>query len=184
MADREYTLQVTARDEETARRYAELARKMAGDEQFNSAVKFCRSERDLYDTYVKFGYTDLPFEEFSEQLGGTLRQIKGTIESGGELSDEELENVVGGFGWFSFITSVVSSIPVAGPVISGVAKAVKAGIEGKGVESIVLECAKGVGLAMVDGVAMIATGGMSVGVKMAVGVGLAAVKTGIKEATE
>lgn len=183
MANNGFQVQVTAKDESTAKRYAELAQKMAGDEKFLNAVRFCQSERDLYDVYVKYGYTDLPFGEFSEQLGGALRQIQGVAGDGAELSEEELENVVGGFDFFKFCTTVVSVVPVVGPVVSGVAKAVKAGIEGKGVEAIVLECAKGAGLAMVDGVALLATGGMSAGVQMGVKIGLGAVKAGLNEAT-
>ena len=101
-----------------------------------------------------------------------------------ELTMEELEGVVGGFSFFNLFTSVISVIPIAGPIISGVAKAVKAGVDGKGFSGVVLELAEGAGLAMVDAVVTIATAGVGTGVATGIRLGMAGIKFGLTEATE
>ncbi|MBR4386261.1 MAG: hypothetical protein IKP51_07045 [Treponema sp.] len=178
-----FTVQVTCKDEELAARYEALAKKMASDADFNAQLPKCKSEEELYNLYLSHGYTDLSFEDFVEQLGYTVEQINSAAGCESmELTECELENVVGGFSFFKFATSVVSVIPIAGPIISGVAKAVKAGIDGEGASGIVLELAKGAGLAMVDAVVTIATAGVGSGVSMGIKVGMGAIKAGINEA--
>ncbi len=176
---------VTCQSQEIAAKYEELARKMLNDKEFHEALKNCKSEREIYDLYVKHGYTDLPYEEFAKQLGDTLHQIQSTnLVGNAELTMEELEGVVGGFSFFNFFTSVISVIPIAGPIISGVAKAVKAGVDGKGFSGVVLELAEGAGLAMVDAVVTIATAGAGTTVATGIRLGMAGIKFGLTEATE
>lgn len=176
---------VTCQTQEIAARYEELARKMLNDEAFHDALKLCKSGKDIYATYKDFGYTDLEFEDFVIQLSDVMMQIKETdvIEGTSELTMEELEEVVGGFSFFNFFTSVISIIPIAGPIISGVARAIKAGIDGQGFSGVVLELAKGAGMAMVDAIVTISTAGVGTGAATAIKLGMSAVKFGINEAT-
>ncbi len=183
MAEKKITVQVTCKDEATAQKYRLLAEKMATDKDFLERLQTCGTERQIYDLYKEKGYTDLSYEDFIMQLGDQLEQIHkqmGTFE----LSMEELESVVGGFSLFTFITSALSCVPVAGPIISGVAKAIKAGIDGKGIEQIVLDCAIGAGLAMFDAVIMIGTAGMGAGAATAINIGVCTMKTGVSMATD
>jgi len=179
------TISVTCKDEETKAKYEVLAAKMKEDTEFQAGLNLCKNDKDVYDLYVKHGYTDLCFEdfcvEFKETIDGIVNvQSEGTFE----LTEAELDNVVGGFSWFKFLTSVVSVIPIAGPLIAGVAKAVKAGIEGKGMAEVVKQVAVGVGLALVDTAVMIGTGGVGSGAAMAIKVGMAGVKAGLNSALE
>ena len=175
---------IICENQEIAAKYEELARKMLEDKEFHEALKDCKSEREIYDLYVKHGYTDLPYEDFIKQLSDTMLQIKNTNLVGSqELTMEELEGVVGGFSFFNLITNVVSVIPIASPILSGVAKAVKAGIDGEGFSGVVLEIAKVAGMAMADAVVTIATAGAGTALVAGMNLGMAAVKFGINEAT-
>ena len=171
MTEKKITVQVTCKDEATTEKYKVLAEKMAKDTDFAERIKICKSDRDIYDLYAEKGYTDLNFEDFITQLGTDLEQLRGQMNKF-ELSEEELDAVVGGFSFFSMFTTAISVIPIAGPVISGVAKAIKAGVEGKGVEAIVLDVAIGLGTAMVDAVVVIGTAGMGTAATTAFKVGM------------
>lgn len=183
MSENKITVQVTCQDDATANRYRVLAERMATDKNFLERLQTCSTERQIYDLYNEKGYTDLGFEDFLNQLGDQLEQIQNQMGSF-QLSMEELDNVVGGFSLFSFITAALSCIPVAGPIISGVAKAVKDGIDGKGIEEIVLDCAIGTGLAMFDAVILIGTAGIGTGAATAINIGVCTMKTGVSMATD
>ncbi len=181
--EQKLSIDVTCETQEIAAKYEELSRKMLNDKEFQEALKLCKSDREIYDLYTKHGYTDLSFEDFSKEFSSIMEQMLGSNDASTmELTTEELENVVGGFNFFRFITSTVSVIPIAGPLISGVAKAVKAGIDGKGLEGITLEVAKGLGTAMVDAVVTIGTAGAGTAVTMGAKVAMGAVKAGLGEA--
>jgi len=105
------------------------------------------------------------YEELSAKCGST------------ELSDEALETVVGGkdSSFFNVFTSAVSVIPVGGPIVSAIAKAIKAGTGDGDVNDVFLNLAVGAGLAMFDSVSVIATMGAGAtfryGVNFALGLG-------------
>lgn len=173
---------VTCQSQEIAAKYEELARKMINDKEFHEALKNCNSEKEIYDLYVKHGYTDLPYEDFVKQLGDTMLQLKNTNLVGNtELTIEELEGVVGGFNFVNFFASAASVIPIAGPIIGGVAKAIKAGVDGQGACGVVLQLAEGLGLAMVDSVVTISTAGLGTAATTFIKLGMAGIKAGITE---
>ena len=180
------TISVTCKDEAAKERYTALATKMKDDSEFKAALNQCKTDQEIYDAYKDRGYTDMDFETFKVEFKKMIDDIVSVQKEGSfELSENELENVVGGFSFFRAFTGVVSALPIAGPLISGVAKAVKAGIEGKGIEEIVKQAAVGVGLALVDSVVTISTMGTGAVVAGAVRTGMAlgmgAIKTGLQE---
>jgi len=182
--NKNFTVQVKCQDEGTRAKYTALAAQMVNDEDFKSRLNFCKNEEGVYDLYKEKGYTDLSFTDFAEQFRDTLNQLFNVENSGSfELSEDELEDVVGGFDFFKFATAFVSAVPVVGPIIAGTAKAIKAGLEGKGIEEIVKQAAVGVGLAMIDGVVCLATMGTAPLItgtaKIALNVGMAGFKAGL-----
>ena len=184
MDNKKMTISVTCETDEIAKKYEVLARKMANDEEFNNSLKNCKSEREVYNLYVQHGYTDLSFEEFSAQLGDTLSQINQTIgNKTTELSSEELESVVGGYNFFRVFTSILSAVPIAGPILSGVAKAIKAGVDGKGAEGVILNIGVGIAGSLFDTAIAIATGGAGEVAKAAFKVGAAGFKASVNEST-
>lgn len=183
------TIAITCKDEATKERYTTLAAKMEDDSEFKAGLNLCKTEKEIFDLYAKHGYTDLDFETFKVEFKSLIDSIIKVQPAGTfELTEDELENVVGGFDFFRFFTSVISAVPIAGPLIAGVAKAVKAGIEGKGAAEVVKQMAVGVGLALVDTVVTIATAGagaaLTTGVKTGIQLGFGAVKAGLNEALD
>lgn len=182
------TISVTCKDEATKARYMTLAAKMEADSEFKAALNQCKTEQSIFDLYKKHGYTDLSFEtfkvEFRDMINGIVNaQPAGTFE----LSEDDLENVVGGFDLFRFFTAAISAVPIAGPIIAGVAKAIKAGVTGQGAAEVVKQLGVGLGLAMVDAVVTIATMGAGNVVTTALKAGLiatGAIKAGLNEALD
>ena len=181
MSKPELLVEVNCTDEALAERYNKLANQMANDKDFTERLKDCKSEQALYDLYVEKGYTDLPYDDFLKQLGQDLEKLHGQMEEF-DLTEDELEGIAGGFNAFRFATTVVSCIPIAGPIIAGVAKSVKAGLEGKGSEAVTLEAAKATGLALVDAIVTISAGSLKGRGKWALMFGSAAIKAGLNEA--
>ena len=179
------TISVTCKDEATKARYTALAAKMDADSEFKAALNQCKTEQEIYNAYNDRGYTDLDFGTFKTEFKKMIDDIVNVQQPGTfELTENELENVVGGFSFFKAITSFVSVIPVAGPLIAGVAKAVKAGIEGKGIEEVVKQAAVGVGLALVDAVVTISTAGVGTAAVTGIKLGMQAVKVGLNAALD
>ncbi len=176
MEEKKIEMTVTCKDHETAVKYKELVEKMAKDKVFIEKIKECKDMKELYNLYKKYGYTDLDFEGFSKQLKTDVTNL-GLIDSNKvtELTDQDLENIAGGFSFIKALCTIVSAVPIVGPVISGAVKAVQAGID-KGACAAVLEVGKGLGLGMVDAVAFIATAGASTAGSVGVKVGLAGIK--------
>ena len=181
MSKPEFTVEVNCTDEALAERYNELAGKMADDKDFTDRLKECKSEEAVYELYKEKGYTDLPYEEFLKQLSTDLQKLHSQMDEF-DLTEEELEGVSGGFNAFRFATTVVSCIPIAGPIIAGVAKSVKAGIDGKGTEGVTLEMAKATGLSLVDAIVMISGSSLKGKGKWGLMLGSAAMKAGLNEA--
>ena len=184
MENKKLEITVTCKDESTVKKYSELAQKMANDTALVENAKKCANMKELYELYKKNGYTDLSFEDFAETFKRDFSNL-GFMNPNEmrELSDDDLENIAGG-GWFSVICATVSFIPIAGPLISGVAKAVKAGIEGKGIGEIVKHTALGVTGALFDTVVTIGTAGVGTGATIAIKAGIGALKSGTSVAVD
>ncbi len=173
MENKKISVQVTCNDQATAENYKVLAEKMTNDSGFTKKLEKCRSMSEVYNLYKESGYTDLSYEEFSKAFEKTVKQCKEVLATGNmELSENELEEVVGGFDFFKLGTSLVNTFPIIGPIVSGTVKAIKAVCDGKGASGAVLEMAKGLGTAMADAVVTIGTAGVGTVVSSAVKVGL------------
>ncbi len=118
----------------TEQEYGALSEKMKNDTEFLDKVKACKTEYEIYDTYKEAGYTDVSFEEFSSafkdiaKIMAVANEVK-TEKEGKEtkeLSEEQLDAVVGGFDLFKFFVGITDFIPVIGPLVSDSIKAVKA----------------------------------------------------------
>ena len=183
MENTKITVDVTCQDQATAENYKALAQKMVNDKEFTEKLKTCHSMTEVYELYKESGYTDLPYEEFKEAFEKSVAECHEAIKNGEmALTEEELESIVGGFSFFKFCTSVVNVIPIAGPIIAGAAKAIKAVCDGKGASGAVLEMAKGLGTAMVDAVVTIGTAGVGTGIATGIKIGMTAVKVGLDQA--
>ena len=125
----------------TEQEYDALSEKMKNDKEFLEKVKACKSEHQIYETYKEAGYTDVGFEEFSEAFKGvsrildTINDLKAekegkTATATAQLTDEQLDSVVGGFDLFKFFVGITDFIPIIGPMVSDTIKAVKAFTDG------------------------------------------------------
>lgn len=121
----------------TEQEYDALSEKMKNDTEFLAKVKTCKTEHQIYDTYKEAGYTDVGFEEFStafkdlSKILSVINEVKeekeGTSQNTAtELSDEQLDSVIGGFDLFKFFVGITDFIPFVGPLVSDSIKAVKA----------------------------------------------------------
>lgn len=140
----------------TREEYTALYKKMLTDDEFLTKVDTLKTKDEIYDAYKTYGYTDMNYDdfmkEFSDKLNGIIKAYKEKTQNSRQLSDEELDEIVGGFEWFNFIASIVSLIPAVGPLISGVAKAIYDGVNGKGFEKIFMDVAIGYGGGLMDGI--------------------------------
>lgn len=88
-------------NEQIVNRLAELA----GDKSFTQALSQCRSDEDTLNTFARFGAA-IDAEDLTE----LLRILRPQAHEDGELSEDSLEDVVGGVGvrsakvWGSMIT--------------------------------------------------------------------------------
>lgn len=187
--NKEMTISVTCKDDATKERYMALAAKMEADTEFKSGLNMCKSDKDVYDLYSKHGYTDMDFETFKVEFKNIIDGVVNIHQEGNvKLSEDDLDNVVGGFDAFKFFTGTFNVLPILGPLISGTAKAIKAGIDGQGAAGVIKNLGVGLGVAMVDAVTVIGTAGLgagvSMGVKAGIMVGESAIKSGLNEALE
>lgn len=110
----------------TVEEYKELYRKMLNDKAFAEASKKATNGRELYDIYKQFGYTDAEYDEFvtafKEQVQSTANICAQKAKEDGQLSDEELDSVVGGAGVLDTIRDIFSLVPIFGPVVAGLWK--------------------------------------------------------------
>lgn len=77
----------------TQAEFDRLSEKMAKDEAFKKALFECHTEKEVFDLYKKNGYTDLEFPDFVIKFKD---QVVTALQQSGELSEEELQMVVGG----------------------------------------------------------------------------------------
>ena len=168
------TVKVTCESNEVQARYEVLAKKMIDDSEFKAKLNQCKTEESIYGLYKDFGYTDLSFEDFKVQFKDQIASIVTVLpKETFELTEDELDNVVGGNFFFDAFIGIVNLIPVAGPIIAGVAKAVKAGIEGQGIDKIVANVGVGLLIGAFDAIVTISTLGtgnaLTTGAKIALG---------------
>lgn len=92
-----------------------VSEKLKNDKKFLEEVKKCKTEKELYDKYIEYKYTNLSPEDFKKAFKTKLDAIakEGTIE----LSEEQLDAVVGGSvsEWFSRVTNL---IPIVGGFVA------------------------------------------------------------------
>ena len=93
----------------TQAEFDRLSEKMAKDEAFKKALFECDTEKEIFDLYKKNGYTDLEFPEFVIKFKD---QMVTALQQSGELSEEELQMVVGG-GFFGDLWNGIKKVASA-----------------------------------------------------------------------
>jgi len=119
-------------------KYTALAAKMIEDSEFQTKLNKCEDDNSLYELYKASGYTDLPFEDFIVLFKDSVKSIieiqpKETFE----LTEQELECIVGGISYYKYFTALISAIPVSGPFLAGVVKAYNAGKAGQDISGFI-----------------------------------------------
>ncbi len=111
MEHREPEVKFVFDSEETAKKWLALQKKMSEDKAFQNELDNAE-EKDYYEIYKKYGYTDLSAEEFSkflEQFSNDKNQ---------QLTMEEMESVVGGGAWWRHLAKAVGYVPAIGGLLS------------------------------------------------------------------
>jgi len=131
-------IEVTCENAAVKDKYTQLATKMVDDSDFQSKLNLCSDDESLYQLYKVFGYTDLSFDEFIVLFKDSIKSIicvqpKETFE----LTQQELESIVGGISFYKYFTALISAIPVSGPFLAGVAKAYTAGKAGNDISGMI-----------------------------------------------
>ena len=99
--------------------------KMQNDQAFLTACKEAKDEKALYDTYKKFGYTDMEYPEFITTFKSRVDEVVEAGAKDAELGEEDLEKVVGGIGFMAVIGVIQALAPVIGPVLKGLGSALE-----------------------------------------------------------
>lgn len=131
-------IEVTCENESVKANYSSLAAKMADDSEFQTRLNQCEDDKALYELYKSSGYTDLSFDEFIVLFKDSIKSIveiqpKETFE----LTEKELECIVGGINFYRYFTALISAIPVSGPFLAGVTKAYNAGKAGQDISGMI-----------------------------------------------
>lgn len=168
--------------------YRELYRKMLNDKAFIKELEGLNEKPQIYEVYKKYGYTNMNYDEFMEEFDArasiifdTYRQKVGEKK---ELSDEELDQVVGGLDIFNLICNFVAIVPGIGPVVSGIAKGIKDGVTGKSDHRIAADILTGFALGLADCAFPIFGGAITGGKILATTLGIGAVKLGVTTALD
>lgn len=133
----------------------ELAEKIRNDKEFLAEVRTCKNEKELYDTYVKYGYADIPFDDFKKTFEARVQNL---AKSGvTELTEDELDAVVGGSFWGVF-SSVINVVPFVGGFASAITDLCTGNLHGAG--NIAARFAGATVKCLFDTVTTIATGGI------------------------
>lgn len=114
----------------TEKDFKDLWVKMACDKEFLAAAKTAKNEHDLYDIYKKYNYTNVEFDEFMKILGSRVENVYKTYSDPKKLTEEELEQVVGGFNIFRFFMGLIDAVPVFGPIVATAMKGVADAVQG------------------------------------------------------
>jgi len=126
------SINITCQDEQVKEKFTAISAKMNDDSTFINELKFCEDDRSIYELYKKYGYTDLPFDDFIVQFKDTVDAVNDSqSEEAFELSEEELENVVGGISFYKYFMAAISALPVTGPFMAGISKAYSLGRQGE-----------------------------------------------------
>lgn len=165
----------------TQEEYKALYKKMLNDEEFFKRIEPLTDKKDIYLAYKEFGYTDMEYDdfivEFDSRTGRIIEECNKRLSEKKELSDEELDHIVGGVDLFQLITGIVAFVPGVGPVLSGLARGIKEGINGND-KKAGIDILTGFACGLIDGVVPVFGAGAAfkeVG-KIALGVGLGAAK--------
>lgn len=97
--------------EEAAEKWMNLQKKMAEDTGFKKSIEKA-DEKDYYDIYKKYGYTDLTEEEFNKFFASF------SDNKTNQLTMEELEGVVGGASWWRTLSKALKYVPAVGGLLS------------------------------------------------------------------
>lgn len=149
----------------------EIAEKIKNDKEFLSEVKTCKNAKELYDTYVKYGYANIPFDDFKQAFEDRVNNLS---KSGAiKLTDEELDAIVGGSFW-NFFAAAINIVPFVGGFASAITDLCTGNLHGAG--NIAARFAGATVKCLFDSVTAIATGGIVTIAKtvLSAGVGAAA----------
>lgn len=111
---------------------------MTEDTDFLDKCKTCKNIKELYLAYKEFGYTDLDYSDFEPQFNQLFNDFPLTEKENHELTTEDLEKVVGGFGDFNpfgTVKGLIPIFPVIGPIVKGTTRIIKATTGGSGILS-------------------------------------------------
>ena len=111
MENKEAEIKFIFNSEEAAKKWLELQNKMSEDKSFQKCIESAE-EKDYYDIYKKYGYTDLTEEEFNKFLAGF------SDNQTNQLTMEELDGVVGGASWWRTLSKALKYIPAVGGLLS------------------------------------------------------------------
>ncbi len=172
----------------TEEEYKELYKKMLTDKAFMKELEDLKEKSQIYEVYKKYGYTDMNYDDFMEEFEArasiifdTYKQKMGEKK---ELSEEDLDQIVGGLDIFNLVCNLVSVIPGIGPVAGGIAKGIRDGITGKGDHRVAADILTGFALGLADGAIPIFGGAFTAGKILAATIGIGMAKVGITTALD
>lgn len=79
----------------------EMLTQVMSNEAFAARAKECKTMEELHALFKEFG-ADVTIDEVAE----ICHQVAEQVQSGNELSEDQLENVAGGFAWIPVAVGV------------------------------------------------------------------------------